>query len=582
MGSAKTRAVFQGIGVSPGIAIGEVRVADRCRVAVVEVPVAPEEVTSEIGRFHSALETAKAELQSVREQFSQSERHEHLFVIDAHLLILEDSMLVREVVGCIESEGINAEGALRRASQKFRSIFETMEDEYLRGRGDDVETVLERVLRNLAGDSRTLLPPLEGKVILATHDLSPADLLQLDRSKVIGFVTDIGGKTSHTAILARSFEIPAVVGMGDITSRVADGDRIIIDGSAGTVQLNPDQGAFSDYLRRKQEYEFVEQELLLLRELPAETTDGVAVALQGNVEFVEEVAAVRNHGGEGIGLYRTELLFMNRDDLPSEEEQFNAYAAVVREMAPLPVSIRTLDAGGDKVVTELNLQDEINPALGMRAVRLSLRFPGLFKTQLRAILRASAFGTVRVFFPMISGVAEVREAKSSLEEAKAELRLAGVPFDEKIEVGAMIEIPSAVITADILAKEVDFFSVGTNDLIQYSLAVDRTNKHLSYLYEPLHPAILRSLRMIADAAHSAGIRVSMCGEMAGDPHYLPVLLGLGFDELSMSPASIPRVKQVLRRCSRSAAEAAVDRALAFTTASEIECLLQDELPEPLS
>lgn len=577
MGSAKTRAVFHGIGVSPGIAIGEVRVADRCRMAVVETAVAPEEITSEIDRFHCALETAKTELKSVREELSRCEKREHLFIIDAHLLILEDSVLAREVVGCIESEGINAEGALRRAARKFRSVFETMEDEYLRSRGDDVETALERILRNLAGESQLPLPPLKEKVIVAAHDLSPADLLQLDRSKVIGFVTDIGGKTSHTAILARSFEIPAVVGMGDITSRVADGDRIIIDGSTGTVQLNPDQGTFRDYLHRKQQYEYVERELLLLRDLPAETTDGAAVALQGNVEFVEEAAAVRNHGGDGIGLYRTELLFMNRHDLPSEEEQFQAYVAVVKSMAPLPVSIRTLDAGGDKVVTELNLQDEINPALGMRAVRLSLRFPDLFRTQLRAILKASAFGTVRVFFPMISGVTELRAAKACLEEAKDELWQAGVPFDERIQVGAMIEIPSAVIAADILAKEVDFFSVGTNDLIQYSLAVDRTNKHLSYLYEPLHPAILRSLGMIADAAHYAGIRVSMCGEMAGDPHYLPVLLGLGFDELSMSPASIPRVKRMLRRCSRAAAETLVDRALTCTTASEIEALLQDEL-----
>jgi phosphotransferase system enzyme I (PtsI) len=343
------------------------------------------------------------------------------------------------------------------------------------------------------------------------------------------------------------------------------------------VVVNPDQETFRDYLQHKQRYEYVERELAKLRDLPAVATDGHRILLKGNAEFLEEVPSVKRHGAEGVGLYRTEMLFFNRTTPPDEEEQFAAYVAMVREMAPHPITIRTLDVGGDKFVTDLNLSDEMNPALGVRAIRLSLRQPEVFKTQLRAILRASAIGKVRVFFPMISGVTEVRQAKALLEEARQELRARGVAFDEAIEIGIMIEIPSAVLIADLLAREVDFFSVGTNDLIQYSLAIDRTNEHLSSLYEPLHPAVLRSLKMVVDAAHRAGIDACMCGEMAGESQYLPILLGLGFDELSMNAVSIPRVKKILRRCSRAEAELLVARALTFSTATEVETFLQGEI-----
>ncbi len=569
--------IFQGIAASPGIVIGEVRVADRSRVVVVESLISVDEIPSEIGRFYEALRKAKEDLLALKEHISRARGTEHLYVIDTHLMILDDTMLTSETIGCIERMRINAEAALKRTLKKFKEFFEGIEDEYLRERSSDVETVVERILRNMLGKRHELLPETEGRVIVVAHDLSPADILQIDKEKVIGFVTDLGGKTSHTAIVSRSLEIPAVVGLERITGEVSDGDPIIVDGAKGLVILDPDEETFRDYLRHKQFYEYREREFLKLKDLPAETPDGHRILLKGNVEFLEEVPSIRKHGGEGIGLYRTEMLFLGRSTVPGEEEQFRAYAEVIRRMAPYPVTIRTLDVGGDKFVAGLNLDDELNPALGLRAIRFSLRCPELFKTQLRAILRASALGTVKIFFPMISGVAEIRAAKALLEEAKEELRRAAFPFDEEIEIGIMIETPSAVIIADFLAREVDFFSVGTNDLIQYSLAIDRTNEHLSHLYEPLHPAVLRSLKMVADAAHAAGISVCMCGEMAGEPAYLPILLGFGFDELSMNAVSIPKVKKILRRCSRGEAEILAAQVLTFTTAVEVESYLQSRI-----
>lgn len=578
MGSEKIKnRVYQGVGASPGIVIGEARVADRNRVAVAEWAISPDEVPEEVARFKAALEKAREDLSAVKETLCVTSGPEHLYVIDSHLLILQDSMLTRETSAFIEKELINAEAALKRTLKKFKDFFAVMEDEYLRERSSDVETVVERVLRNMVGKDHEPLHDADGKVVIVAHDLAPSDVLQIDKSKVIGFVTDLGGKTSHAAILSRSMEIPAVVGLGRITAEVCDGDAVIIDGATGAVIVNPDQETFRDYLKRKQIYEYIEREFLKLKDLPAETTDGHMVKLKGNVEFPEEAPSIKGHGGEGIGLYRTEMLFFNRSTPPDEEEQFAAYAAMVKAMAPHPVTIRTLDVGGDKFVENLNLSDELNPALGLRAIRFSLREPDMFRAQLRAILRASALGKVRIFFPMISGVAEIRGVKDILASAKKELRSASIPFDEDIEIGIMIEIPSAVIIADLLAREVDFFSVGTNDLIQYSLAIDRTNEHMTYLYEPLHPAVLRSLKMVVDAAHAAGIDACMCGEMAGEPAYLPILLGLGFDELSMNAVSIPRVKKILRRCAKSDAENLTSRALTFATAREVESFLQGEI-----
>ena len=566
---------LKGVGASAGIAIGQVRITDRRRVAVTEVTVGAEQIPGELSRFAKAIERAKGELLCLKEQLAATHGPEHLCVIDAHLMLLDDAMLVGETTHYIEL-GINAEGALKRTLARFKTFFEGVDDEYLRERGSDVEIVIERVLRTLVGEKQEPISKIDGKVIVVAHDLSPADILQIDKSKVIGFITDLGGKTSHSAILARAFEIPAVVGLEQITGEVEDGETVIIDGATGVVIINPDREAFRDYLQRKQRYEYLERELLKLRDLPALTLDGHRMRLKGNIEFRDEIASINRHGGEGIGLYRTEMLFLNRDTLPDEEEQFQAYAEIVREMAPHPVTIRTLDIGGDKCVNELSLADEMNPALGVRAIRLSLRQPGAFKAQLRAILRASAFGEVRLFFPMVSGVAEVRAAKALFEEAKEELR-GKHPFDEKLAVGIMIEIPSAVMIADLLAAEVDFFSVGTNDLIQYSLAIDRTNEHLSSLFEPLHPAVLRSLKHVVEAAHAAGIDACICGEMAGEPEYLPILLGLGFDELSMNAVSIPRVKKVLRRCTMADAREVAARVLTYATAEEADAYLKGEI-----
>ncbi|ABB31525.1 phosphoenolpyruvate-protein phosphotransferase [Geobacter metallireducens RCH3] len=570
--------IFRGIEASAGIAIGTARLTDRSRVAVTEVSIGDEEVELECARFLAALQDAREELLAVKEHLASSRGPEHLYVVDSHLLILEDGMLTRGTLDLIAGEKINAEAALKRNLLKFKEFFSAIEDEYLRERAGDVETVVERIMRAMVGKRQECIGSIDGgKIVIVAHDLSPTDILQIDKNNVIGFITDLGGRTSHTAILARALEIPAVVGLETITGEDIDGLPIIIDGTDGTVVVNPDQDTFRDYLRRKQRYDYLEQEFLKLRDLPAETIDGHRISLMGNIEFAEEIPTLKGHGGEGIGLYRTEMLYMNRQGLPDEEEQYLAYSAIVEAMAPLPITIRTLDVGGDKLATDLHLEDEMNPALGLRAIRLSLRKPEVFKTQLRAILRASVRGKVRIFFPMISGVEEVRAAKAILEEAKNELRAEGVPFDNAIDVGIMIEIPSAVLVADILAREVDFFSVGTNDLIQYSLAIDRTNEHLAHLYQPMHPAVLRSLRTVVDAAHAAGIRACMCGEVAGESRYLPILLGLGFDELSMTGVSIPRVKKVLRRAVKADAQLLVSRAFTFSTAAEVEAFLNSEI-----
>lgn len=568
---------LSGIAASDGIVIGSAWLADRGRVTVVERPIEPDEIGSEVARFRHALEKSREELLSLREKISLEQGEEHLYVLDTHLMMLQDGMLVRETIECIEHGLVNAEAALRRSQEKFCEVFASMGDEYLRERSNDIEIVVERVIRNIVGKWQQPLYQADGKVIVVAHDLAPSDILQIDKTKVIGFITDLGGKTAHSAILARALEIPAVVGLERATQEIEDGTPLIIDGFTGTVIINPDQETFRDYLKRKQVHDYLERELRKLKDLPAETTDGHRISLKGNVEFLEEIPSIRDHGAEGVGLYRTEMIFFNRIEPPGEEEQFEAYAEVVRRMAPLPVTIRTLDVGGDKFVPDLNLSDEMNPALGLRAIRLSLREPVMFKEQLRAILRASVFGDVKLFFPMISGVAEVRQAKAYLEEAKAELRAQEVLFDEDIKVGIMIEIPSAVIIADLLAREVDFFSVGTNDLIQYTLAIDRTNEHLTPLYEPLHPAVIRSLKTVVDAAHAAGIEVCMCGEMAGEASFLPVLLGLGFDELSMNGPAIAKVKRILRRCSKQDAEKIVEHVLSFATAQEVESYLQSEI-----
>lgn len=565
-----------GIGVSPGIGIGEICLISH-RATVDEWLIEEQEVESEVARFHWAIEQARQQLQGIKEAVSSKQHlREHLYILDTHIMILEDNMLVQGAEEEIRAQ-INAEGALKRVLTRLRQMFDSIEDEYLRERRSDVDAVGERLLRILTGEHDRPLSAIGQQSLVFAHDLSPADTMQMDRQNILGFVTDKGGKTSHTAILARSLEIPAVVGLENATSLVSDRLPAIVDGSTGVVVLNPTADTFKEYLQRKQSYEYLEKELHRFRDLPAKTTDGVRIALRGNLELASEFPVARRHGVEGVGLYRTEFLYMGRAEPPSEKEQVAAYREILEEMKPHPVTIRTLDIGGDKFVPELNLADEDNPAMGLRAIRFSLREGQLFKTQLRAILRASVFGKVRIMFPMISGVGEIRTCKRIYHEVQETLRQEGIAFDPQIQVGIMIETPAAVMIAPLLAREADFFSIGTNDLIQYCLAVDRGNEHVAYLYDPLHPAILRSLKAICDAANEAGISVSICGEMAGEPLYAMVLIGLGLHELSMNPASISRVKRVLRQISRRDGEELVQLLFDLPTGKEVSAFIDKEM-----
>jgi phosphotransferase system enzyme I (PtsI) len=568
---------FTGIAASPGIAVGRLCVIDRRRAAVSEYNIAPEAVSSEISRLHAAVIATRDDLESLKSRLVTSTGEDHLFFIETHLLILADERLVSETVATIESGLINAEAALRRTLHRYQELFSSIDDPYLRERISDVETVIERVLRSMIGEAHSEMPRHSGQIIVAAHDITPADILQFDRTNIIGVVTEIGGRTSHTSILARAFEMPAVAGVEGIADPLLDGLPVIVDGLNGRVIINPDSQTFQDHLERKQHYEYIEFELLKTASLPSETVDGHPMQLKGNVELPEEGASVLKHGGSGVGLYRTEMLFMNRSVMPDEDEQYGIYRAMQQAIAPHPLTIRTLDAGGDKLLDVMQHDSEQNPALGVRAVRLSLSMPDEFKKQLRAILRISVNGPVRIMFPMISGMEELFQVKVLLNQVKLELSAEGIPFDEAIRIGVMIEIPSAVILGDLLSREVDFFSVGTNDLIQYSLAIDRSNEQLAHMYQPLHPAVLRSLRQIVLDAHAAGIDACLCGEMAGEPLYLPVLLGLGYDELSMSAASLPRVKQILRRITRERAARIAEGCFAFATAAEVEMYLKREI-----
>ncbi len=566
-----------GIAASPGIAISRSRLVNRNRMAIVERRILPAEVDLEIQSFHEALEKSRIQLREVKHQVDNPELVEHLYIIDTHLLILEDDMLIGGTEALVRDELINAEGALNRVLNKLRRMFESISDEYLRERRSDIDSIGDRLMRNLLGAARESLADLKEQVMVVAHDLSPADTVQMDKGMVAGFVTDIGGRTSHTAILARSLGIPAVVGLETVTSLVPDGTPMIIDGTTGTVILNPSTQTFREYLEKKQHYDYQESQLVKFRTLSAETRDGRTLKLRGNIDFVEEIPAAREQGAQGIGLFRTEFLFMTGDGPPSEDEQFEIYRSAVEQMAPYPVTIRTLDVGGDKFAPGLNLADEVNPAMGLRAVRFSLKEVTLFRTQLRAILRASAFGPIRVRFPMISGIAEVRACKQFLEREQQDLIAAGVTCAERIEVGVMIETPAAVLIADRIAREVDFFSVGTNDLIQYCLAIDRSNEHVAYLYEPMHPAVLQALLRICQAAHDAGIEVGMCGEMAGEDLYSLVLIALGFTELSMNAMSISRVKRIIREVTFAEVQQILATLMPLATAEEVVTALEQEM-----
>jgi phosphotransferase system enzyme I (PtsI) len=572
--------ILVGIAASPGIAIGRCWSVDRRRVRTPKRRLAPDEVESELQRFRTALEVSDLQLSEVKEKVGRTDgahgSAEHSAIIDMHRMMLRDEMLVLEAQRLIREDRLNAEWAVKRAVRKIKSAFHEQADEYFKERRADVDYVGERIIKNLLGQAPDVdeVPP-EGAIIVA-HDLSPADTaLLLHERKVAAFVTEAGAKTSHTAIVARALEVPAVVGVGRITALVDRGDWIVVDGSRGVVVINPTPEERADYEAAQERYRAMEEDLLRTRDLPARTQDDVTVRVAGNIEFVEEVPSLLSHGGEAIGLYRTEFLFLGRNDLPSEEEHYENYRRVLESLAPRPVTIRTFDLGGDKLPAGMRIHAE-NPALGLRAIRYCLRQPDLFRAQLRALVRASVHGNLKIMFPMISGVAELRAAKRALEEARAEVEREGVRTKD-VPVGIMIELPSAALIADRLARECDFFSVGTNDLIQYTIGIDRQNKDVAYLYKPLHLAVLRMLEIICTAARQAGIPVSMCGEMAGEPVNALVLIGLGVSELSMNGPSIPLVKRVIRAARASDGRALVARLLALTTADDIEREVKAEM-----
>jgi len=565
---------IQGIGASPGIIIGKAYLVERFKIRLPQKRIGRGRIEEEVKRFLRAIEESQNQLREIKEKILDPEVRKHSFILDVHTMILKDEMLLQDTVDTIRKEEVNAEWALDLTLEKLDSAFKAIEDEYLRERRSDLHYVAARIFRNLLGKKHDDITKIKGKVIIVAHDLSPADTLQMNLEHVAGFITDIGGKVSHTAILSRSMGIPAVVGLEVATSLVNGGDLLIINGETGEVVINPTEEVSQSFLERKRRSKPVGRDILKIASLPAETRDGVRVRLQANIEMVEEIPSAKMHGAEGIGLYRTEILYLNRKDLPTEEEHFQAYRSLVESVYPATATIRTLDIGGDKFLPDYSKNNELNPALGLRAIRFSLKETKIFKTQLRGILRASVYGKLRILLPMISGVEEIRQAKAILEEVKKGLIEAKIPFDEEIRIGAMIEVPSASDIADILAKEVDFFSIGTNDLIQYALAVDRINEHVSYLYEPLHPAVLRIIRWVVRSGHEAGIPVAICGEMAAEPIYAAVLLGLGLDEFSMNPLSIPKVKKVVRMLRFDESRSLVEQLFQFPRASEIECFLR--------
>jgi phosphotransferase system enzyme I (PtsI) len=562
--------VLKGVGVSPGIVIGKAFLYDRFDAQVSFYRLRDKSlVNKEIKKFKAALKESEKQLLEVKNKLCELAGQEPLYIIDVHIMILKDKMFINHTVQYIKDVLVNAEWALKMTIDRYREIFEKVEDEYLKGRVSDIHYVGQRVLRNLSGGRQGDVPKIDGKDIIIAIDLSPADTAQMMINKVQGFATDMGGKTSHTAIVARAVEIPAVVGLESITKLVRTNDDIIIDGAAGLVVVNPDPEMIKVYEDKQRHFQQAQEDYLRYACLPALTADDYKVEIGGNIEFIEEIPSAVSHGAEGIGLYRTEFIYINKEKLPTEEEHFSHYKSVVSADGLQWATIRTFDLGGDKFYSDPKLAKEMNPQMGLRAIRFCLKEVELFKVQLRAIARASAFGKTRIMFPMISGIEELREAKKIFCEVKRDLRAQGIPVGEDIEIGIMIEVPSAVVIADELAKEVDFFSIGTNDLIQYALAIDRINERVTYLYEPLHPAVLRLIKQVIDIGHGAGIRVAMCGEMAGEPAYIMILLGLEIDELSMNPLAIPKVKKVIRGSTLKESKELLEKVMTFSSASEI-------------
>ena len=568
--SARQEIRFEGVGVSPGMACGTIHVVRDDLEDVVRYRIAPSQIPDEIGRFETALIQTRMQILEMQQRIAESIGAKDAAIFDAHLLVVEDRTLIDEVLRKLETDLCNVEWVFQEVATRYAETLNKIDDPYLRERALDIQDVTKRVIRNLQGKAPKTFLALSEQHILIAHNLTPSDTASINRANVLGIATDVGSRTSHAAILARSLNIPAVVGLHDITAKLETGQHVLVDGSDGLLIIDPAPETVAHYAEIESRRARVVARLKELRTTRSTTRDGHHIVLSANIELPEDVEAVAANGAEGIGLYRTEFLYLNRTTLPTEHEQFETYRRVAERLRPDPLIIRTFDLGGDKLAPgTVDIADELNPFLGWRAIRLCLEHIDIFKTQLRAILRASAIGNIKIMFPMISGLEELRRAKAVLAECKDELRRSGIPLGEEIEVGAMIEIPSAAICANALAPEVDFFSIGTNDLIQYTLAVDRVNEKLAHLYEPTHPAILRLLKMIAEAAHANHIWVGVCGEMAGDVALIPLLLGLGMDELSAGATLVPRVKRAVQSLAIPECRELVEETLKLNTASEI-------------
>ena len=569
-GQLKGEKVYRGIAVSTGVCRGRVLVLHHTRHVIARRELAADQVNPETSRFEQSLVHTRQQITEVQRRVAETMSSAEADIFDAHLLMLEDPVLIEEVIKTIREQKVNAEFAFHTAAEKYVAVLEAVEDEYLRERAADLRDLANRILANLLDvKDQSDLRHLSEPCILVGRDLSPSTTAQLDKKFVLGFATDIGGRTSHTAILARSLDIPAVVGLKNLSEELETGDYALLDGYNGTVIVNPTDQTLFEYGQLAKIKASLEEKLVEVQHQPAITLDGRQIHLSANIEDQNDIEAVRTHGAEGVGLFRTEFLFINRDRLPTEEEQFQVYRQVAEALTPAPVIIRTLDLGGDKFASHLQIAQEMNPFLGWRAIRFCLAQPELFRAQLRAILRASATGNIKMMYPMISGLDELNQANTLVEKCKAELRAENIPFAENLEIGAMIEIPSAALIAETLAKRVKFFSIGSNDLIQYTLAADRTNEKVSHLYEPTHPAILRLIKMTVDAAHANGIWAGVCGEIAGEPVLAPLLIGLGVDELSAAPAVLDEVKYIIRRIRLNEAQALAQTALRLESPAEI-------------
>lgn len=564
---------MKGINASPGIAIGKVFLLKKEKLEVSNKKISKDEVEAQVKKLNDAIEESKKDLDRLREKTIKELGEEEAQIFTAHAMLLDDVEYMGAVRNKIKDELVNAGQALAETTKFFFDIFSAMDDEYMKARSADVKDVGDRVLRKVLGIKSADLSDLDPNTVIVAEDLTPSDTAQMDKAHVVGFATNVGGRTSHTAIMARSLEIPAVLGLGNITEEVKDTYNIIIDGIDGDVIINPSKEDIDKYNAKKEAYQKEQEELAKLIDLPSETKDGHKVEIVSNIGTPNDIEGANKYGAEGIGLYRTEFLYMNASEMPDEETQFEAYKTVLEGMDNKPVIIRTLDIGGDKKLDYLPLEEEMNPFLGFRAIRLCLKNEEMFKTQLRAILRAGAFGNAHIMFPMISNIKEVRKAKALVEECKAELKAQGKEYDENIKIGIMVEIPSAAVTADIIAKEVDFFSIGTNDLCQYTLAVDRMNQNISYLYDPFNPAILRLVKMVIDASHINNNFTGMCGEMAGDPKAVLLLLGLGLDEFSMSAQSMLQAKKIIRNTEYSKAKELAEKALKAESSDEVKELI---------